>query len=406
MRILTVSQYYWPEPFNVADICEELVSRGHEVTVLTGIPNYPEGNVYPGYAAKRGMEEERNGVRILRTPLRPRKTGAVNRFLNYGSFSRNASRKARGLSEKYDVVLAYEVSPVMSANPAIVYAKANDVPCVIYVLDIWPECLLMGGITKDSPIYKHYRRVSSRIYSSADVLVVSSPRFIDYLRPMVGGGAAYEYLPQYAEDIFAENSRGKVLQVSWLLDGYAPEGFDLTFAGNVGASQAVDVIVRSAKYIDGSVRIHIVGSGSELARCREIAKEDGLTNVFFHGRHPLEAMPVFYKASDALVVSFANSPVVGYTLPRKVQTYLAAGKPLVGAALGVARKVIEEADCGLVCNPGAPEAFAEVCRKFATSTDAKRAEWAANARNYYESNFERGTFFNNLERILGKVAKR
>lgn len=404
MRILAVSQYYWPEPFNVADICEELAARGHEVTVLTGIPNYPEGDVYPGYDAKRGMEEERNGVRIVRVPLRPRKSGAVNRFLNYESFSRNASRKARRLREKFDVVFAYEVSPVMSANPAIAYAKANGVPCVIYVLDIWPECLLMGGITKNSAIYRHYRHVSSRIYSSADVLAVSSPRFIDYLKPMVSDGVVYEYLPQYAEDIFAGGSHGKTLQEPGLLGGYAPDGFDLTFAGNVGAAQAVGDIVHAAKCLDSSVRIHVVGSGSELARCKEIAAEDGSTNVFFHGRHPIEVMPSFYAASDALVVSFANSPVVGYTLPRKVQTYLAAGKPLVGAVLGEARKVIEEAGCGLVCDPESPEAFAEVCKEFAASSVAKRAEWASNARNYYESNFERGLFFDNLERILDKAA--
>lgn len=404
MRILAVSQYYWPEPFNVADMCEELVRRGHEVTVLTGLPNYPEGDFYPGYEDGRAREEERNGVRIVRVPMRPRKTGAVNRFLNYETFSRNATKKARAIDGDYDVVFAYEVSPVMSAEPALEYARLHGKPAVVYVLDIWPECLLSGGVKKGSLVYRHYEKVARSIYSRADLLAVSSPRFEEYIRDLPVHGVRCVYLPQYAEDLFSEGASkvGGDRDIA----GYGEDGFDLTFAGNVGAAQAVDTLVRAASRLDGSIRIHIVGSGSELDRCKRIASELQAGNVRFHGRRPLGEMPLFYAKSDALIVSFADDPVIGYTLPRKLQTYLAAGKPVLGTLVGEAGRVIAEADCGLCCNAEDPDAFASICREFAGAGAARRDEWGLNARAYYEGHFRRDDFFDRLESALAGEAVR
>lgn len=398
MRILVVSQYYWPEPFNIADICEELVLRGHEVTVLTGFPNYPEGRLYPGYEHMSRLVEERNGVFIVRVPLHPRGEGAFNRLLNYETFSRRASREARRLGAGFDVVLAYEVSPVMSASPALAYAEKYRVPALIYVLDIWPECLVSGGIAKNSLAYRYYKRVSRRIYSQADLLLLSSPGFQQYLEGLPVSDGRYRYLPQYAEELFtvAPSENGTIA----LPEGYGPDGVDVTFAGNVGAAQSVDTLVRAAPLLDEGIRLHVVGSGSELDACKKIAGELGARNVFFHGRRDLSEMPTFYAASDALVVSFANDPVVGYTLPRKVQTYLAAGRPLLGSVVGEARRVIEEAQCGMCAPSEDPAAFAETCNRFARSTDAQRHAWAVNARDYYEDKFSRPRFFDELDDVL------
>ena len=405
MRILVVTQYYWPEPFNVGDMCEELVRRGHQVTVLTGFPNYPEGEWYAGYSGKRPMEETRNSVNIMRVPHHPRKQGAIHRMLNYETFSRNASKAARKLGDEFDVAFAYEVSPVMSASPALAYAKTHDVPAVIYVLDIWPQCLLSGGIDERSGVYRYYEKVSRRIYSGADMLLLSSPSFQSYLDCLLGIPGHCCHLPQYAEDIFADGVSGA--EGATIPAGYDDDihGVDVTFAGNVGAAQSVETLIRAFAPLGPDIRLHVVGAGSELQHCRQLA--DGLSaeNVFFHGRHELSEMPLYYGLSDALAISFMDDPVIGYTLPRKMQTYLAAAKPVLGSVTGEAARVIEEARCGLYCKPEAPEAFAELCRTFAASSQDQRREWSENARVYYDGHYSRDLFFDRLEELLNQMVE-
>lgn len=394
MRILAVSQYYWPEPFNVSEICEELVSRGHEVTVLTGLPNYPEGELYPGYKHGKLREQERNGVKIVRSWLWPRKKGAINRFLNYETFSWSASSQSRKLKGEFDVVLSFEISPIMSANPALVYAKRMDVPCLLYVIDIWPECLLAGGITRESPIFRHYSKVSAQIYRAADRLAVTSPLFVDYISNLIGERIEACYLPQFAEDLFEQ------------VDCAAPDGYvsgitNLTFAGNVGAAQSVDTVIRAASLLpQDNVTFHIVGSGSELESCKKLAVDLNVQNVVFHGRKPLEDMPNYYSASDAMLATFSDNPVLGYTLPRKIQSYLAAGKPVLGTLIGESRRVIEEAHCGVCCDAADYKEFARSVSKFIALSDEERRNLGINARNYYMSHFSRSSFFERLEHQL------
>lgn len=403
MKILAVSQYYWPEPFNVSDICEELVSRGNEVTVLTGIPNYPEGDVYPGYDAKRGCEEERNGVRIVRAPMSPRGKGALNRVRNYYSFSRNGSKLARRMLGDCDMVLSFEISPVMSARPAIAYSEMHGKPHFMYVIDIWPECLLAGGIKKDSAIYRHFESVSADIYGAADGLAVTSPQFGPYISGLVGGEVDAAYLPQYAEDGFSElPDPDPHLDEGMFRDGR----LHYMFAGNVGAAQSVETLVEAAAQLEGDgIDFHVVGSGSTLEKCEKLAAELGAGNVFFHGRHPIEEMPAYYAKADVMIATFANSPILGYTLPRKIQSYMAAGKPVIGTVTGEARRVLDEAGCGFCCEAEDVAGLVECCRKMAATPEPLRAEFGERARKYCSEHYSRESFFatliNALETLKG-----
>ena len=398
MRILAVSQYYWPEPFNVADICEELAARGHEVTVLTGIPNYPEGDVYPGYDAKRGMEEERNGVRIVRASMAPRRKGPVNRVRNYYSFSRNGSSVVQRLGPGFDAVLSFEISPVMSANPAIAYAEAFGAPLLLYVIDIWPECLLAGGIRRSSAVYKHFSKVSAHIYSVADMLAVTSPSFEGYIGHLLGESIEVVNLPQYAEDGFSELPEpDPTLDAAMFRDGK----LHLMFAGNVGSAQSVETLVRAAALVrDDATDFHVVGSGSSLDGCMSLAKDLGADNVFFHGRHPIEEMPAYYAKADAMVATFADNPVLGYTLPRKIQSYMAAGKPVIGTVTGEARRVLEEAGCGFCCDAEDAEGLASCCRRMAAATPLERMAYGDRARDYCARHYSRESFFKTLTEAL------
>lgn len=404
MRILVACQHYWPEPFNTADVCEGLVQRGHEVAVITALPNTGmENNDIPAeWGDPERLNQVRNGVSVHRVRLHPRRYGAVNRVRNYLSFWRNANRLARGLDEEFDVALGYQFSPVMQVDPALVYARRHNIKTLLYCFDLWPVSLTAGGFSESSLPYRWMERVSRRIYSQADRIAVTSPYFDAYFREELGLDVPDSvYLPQYADDSFSRDAEPAVP------DGYDPSKVNLTFAGNVGQAQSVITIVEAAGLLRErhDIVFHVVGSGSRLEQCRSRASELGLENLVFHGRRPVGEMPAYYAASDAMLATFEASPMATYTLPRKVTTYLAAGRPVLAALDGETERVIADAQCGLTCAAADAEGLAGIARKFAALPAGERELMGGNARSYYESHFTKELFFETLEQALSDLAK-
>lgn len=395
MKILLICQYYAPEPFRVSDLCEEMVRRGHEVMVVTGEPNYPEGEIYPGYENHAKSDEVKEGVRIHRCPIIPRKTGALYRMLNYYSYANKASKYVKSKAcapkdgGKFDVVLVYQLSPVMMAKAGIAYGKKHGVPVVMYCLDLWPESIVVGGIDRKSAIFRHFHRVSGRIYTKMDRILITSRMFKEYLQQEFGvRDGVVEYLPQYAEGIF-ENVPARVPE----------ETINVMFAGNIGAAQSVDTILKAAQILtDAPVKFHIVGGGSELRRLKQIAEEKKLENVTFYGRQPLSEMPGFYGMADVMLVTLNSDPVLSRTLPGKVQSYMAVGKPIIGAINGETEKVIRAAQCGF-CGPAEDAAaLAENIRCFMAMEH--KEVLGKNAKAYYDEKFEEEKFMDKLENEL------
>lgn len=392
-KILVICQYYKPEPFRISDICEELVHRGHEVHVVTGYPNYPEGVLYEGYGKGKHIDEVINGVKIHRCYTVPRQTGIIKRFLNYYSYAIFSTKYV--LSKKcvasdgrtFDVVYCNQLSPVMMAHAAIAYKKKYKVPVVMYCLDLWPESLIAGGVKRDSILYKYYHHVSRKIYQKMDKILITSRMFSEYFQQEFGfQDEKTEYLPQYAEGIFEEIETKQVT-----------ETFEFMFAGNIGSIQNVDTIIKAAELLkDEPVRFHIVGSGSDLERLKKIG--DHVENVVFYGRRPLEEMPTFYKKADAMLITLQADSVLSMTLPGKVQSYMAVGKPIIGAINGETRRVIEEAKCGYC---GSAEDAAELANNIRLFIENPEKEiMGKNARVYYEKHFEQKEFMDRLEAYL------
>ena len=391
MKILVVCQHYFPEPFRLPDICETLVRRGHAVTVVTGTPNYPEGEIYDGYAKGARADEVINGVRVHRCPLIPRKTGTLYRVLNYYSFVLSSEWYLHRCKEDFDVVFVNQLSPVMMAQAGLSWAKRHGKKCVLYCLDQWPESLLAGGIRKDSIVYQIFLRVSQNIYRRADDLLVSSRGFVNYFRQVLKlEDKRIRYMPQYAEDLFdtlPEPAQKK-------------DSVDFMFAGNVGALQSVDTIVEAARLVQNEkkIHIHIVGGGIALEACKKQA--EGLENITFHGRHDIGEMPAFYAMADAMLITMKDDPVLSATLPGKVQTYMAAGKPVVGAIGGETASVVnEDAACGMCCAPEDAKGLADIMLRIAED-DALRVQFGENARRYYQEYFRKEQFFALLETVL------
>lgn len=390
-KILVICQYYKPEPFRIADICEEMVHRGHEVQVVTGYPNYPEGILYDGYGKGKHIDEVINGVKIHRCFTVPRQRGAVKRLINYYSYVVSSTKYVLSKDciasdgKPYDVVFCNQLSPVMMAEAAIAYKKKCKVPIVMYCLDIWPESLVAGGITRESKIYKYFYYVSRKIYRQMDKILITSRMFSNYLRDEFNiKEEKIEYLPQYAEGIFEQIPTREE-------DGM----FNFMFAGNIGAIQSVETVINAAEMLkDEPVKFHIVGGGTDLERLQKLGKD--LKNVVFYGRRPLEEMPEFYAKSDAMLVTLAADPVLSLTLPGKVQSYMAVGKPIIGAINGETKVVIEDAECGFCGKADDAVELAENIKKFIRSED--RVTMGRNARKYYEENFEEKLFMDKLEK--------
>lgn len=392
MKILVACQYYAPEPFRISDICEALAEQGNDVTVVTGTPNYPEGEIYPGYEKGARADEVIGGVRVHRCPLIPRKSGAVYRFLNYYSFVWSSRRYLRKMKEDFDVVFVNQLSPVMMAEGALAWAKRNHRRCVLYCLDLWPESLLAGGIGQGSPIYQLFLRISRRIYRSADGILVSSRGYAEYFREKFQIENV-RYLPQYAEDLFGELPQPTEEK----------QTVDFLFAGNVGSGQSVETIVEAARLLknERTIHIHIVGGGISLEKCRILA--EGLPNITFYGRQELEQMPRYYAMADVFLVSLVKDPVLSMCLPGKVQSYLAAGKPVVGAIDGEAARVIREAECGMCAPAEDPETLAELIRRMAAQPELRK-QYGENARRYYRAHFQKEKFISDLAAVLQENA--
>ena len=392
MKILVACQYYAPEPFRISDICEALAEQGNDVTVVTGTPNYPEGEIYPGYEKGARADEVIGGVRVHRCPLIPRKSGAVYRFLNYYSFAWSSRRYLREMKEDFDVVFVNQLSPVMMAEGALAWAKRNHRRCVLYCLDLWPESLLAGGIGQGSPIYRLFLRISRRIYRSADGILVSSRGYAEYFREKFQIENV-RYLPQYAEDLFGELPQPTEEK----------QTVDFLFAGNVGSGQSVETIVEAARLLknERTIHIHIVGGGISLEKCRILA--EGLPNITFYGRQKLEQMPRYYAMADVFLVSLVKDPVLSMCLPGKVQSYLAAGKPVVGAIDGEAARVIREAECGMCAPAEDPETLAELIRRMAAQPELRK-QYGVNARQYYRAHFQKEKFISDLAGVLQENA--
>jgi glycosyltransferase involved in cell wall biosynthesis len=286
------------------------------------------------------------------------------------------------LKDSFDVVFINQLSPVMMASAGIKYAKTHNKKAILYCLDLWPASLGAGGINSGI-VYQWFYKVSRKIYRSVDKILISSSSFSVYFAEEFDIRNTM-YLPQYAEETFTPDECKK-----------EPDQYiDLMFAGNVGSAQSVDTIIRAAALCRDitNLRWHIVGDGKEIVTCQTLAQELDAP-VIFYGRKPVEEMPKYYAMADAMLVTMQNDPVISLTLPGKVQSYLAAGKPIIGAIGGETQRVILESRAGMCANAEDAEGLARCVREFVSSN---KEVFAQNAITYSANNFTKKKFISNL----------
>ena len=395
MRILVTSLIYAPDDFRINEITARLAREGHEVTVLTGLPDYTTSRIPREYRFFRRRRERINGCDVIRIPMTARRHGVFFRALNYATFALFGALYARCIRlPQVDAIFAYETSPVFQVSPAVVLRRRLGVPLVLYCLDIWPESLKAWNVPESSPVFRVVRRISRRLYRAADTVAVSSQPFIAYLEQLGVDPARLCYLPQDCADIGAQPTP-------------APHGtFDFYYCGNVGAVQNVDCLLRAlAQVPEPEARACIVGDGIELENCRALAQQLQLGDrAVFCGRVPADRMEEIYRQADALVLTLRGGDMIGQTLPAKLQTYMCVGRPIVAAADGATADEIAAADCGLCVPAGDAEALAQAMRTVLRERETF-IEKGRNGRNYYEEHFTTERFDRQLIGLL-KGSKR
>lgn len=408
MKILIVSQYFWPENFRINDLVSGLRERGHEITVLTGFPNYPSGKIFEGYGYLRRRREDYRGITVCRVPLFPRGSGRGWRLaLNYLTFAFFASVEGpfccRG---KYDLIFVYEPSPVTVGIPALILKKLKRALLFFWVLDLWPESLSATGAVRKRFVLSAIDRLVRWIYARCDRVLIQSQRFAPYLEKQGVNRERIVYFPNWAEALFEQAPAPPDSGMRWE-EGELPEGFRVIFAGNIGAAQDFPTILSAAELLQK--RCHdvcwiIIGGGRAEGWVREQVELRGLSKiVFLIGERPLEEMPGYFARASLMLVTLRRDPIFSLTIPGKIQSYLACGRPVVAALDGEGARVIEESGAGLVAPAEDPAALAEAVEKLYRTSGPERDIMGRRGRDYYRKHFRREMLLDRLETLAETI---
>lgn len=401
MKILVLSQYFWPESFIINDIVRTLDEQGHEVVVATGKPNYPDGDIFEGYQA-RGTQRERylDRVDVVRVPLWPRGAGgAKNLILNYLSFVLAGLFYLPWLLRKrqFDAILVFAPSPILQAIPAIPLKWIKGARLALWVQDLWPESLAATGFVKNAAVLRMVGWLVRGIYRCCDTLLVQSRAFVE----PVSRYASLEKIVYYPNSMDSRTEVAATVLPEPLVDVLATH-FCVVFAGNLGTAQALDTLVEAAVQLrdDPDVRLVLVGSGSRLGWLQSQKEALGLDNLILPGRFPMESMPAIFERSAVLLVSLSDQAIFAQTVPSKIQAYLAAGRPIVASLNGEGAKVVIEAGAGMVSAAEQAEPLVTNLRRLRAMDKDERVQMGRSGREYFNVHFDMDVQVKRLVEIL------
>jgi len=406
MKILIVTQYFWPESFRINDLAVGLKEKGHQVTILTGIPNYPDGHFFQGYGFFKNVCQDYHGVKVMRLPLVPRGNGKGFRLaLNYFSFAFFASFLApffcRG---KFDLIFIYEPSPITVCLPALLLKKLKSAPVMFWMQDLWPESLSATGAVRSEKILKMVDMLVRFIYKGCDRILVQSQAFFEPVKRRGGDSSRVLYYPNSAEELY----QPVMLEKDAPERAVMPEGFCVTFAGNIGAAQDFGTILNAAELLKDQTEINwvVIGDGRMFPWVKsQVIERNLMQTVHLLGRYPVEAMPRFFALSDALLVTLKKEPIFSLTIPSKIQSYLACAKPIIAALDGEGARIIKEAAAGMTCSAENPEALAEAVLEMYRMPQSERQAMGMCGNTYFNAHFEHKMLLDRLELWMEELKK-
>jgi glycosyltransferase involved in cell wall biosynthesis len=402
MRILIISQYFWPENFRINDLCLELKERGHDITVITGLPNYPKGDFFNGYNFFSNKSDFWKGVKIIRCKLFPRKNGSsLFLFFNFISFPIFSSFRILFLKAKFDNIIVYQLSPGTVGLPGIVAKYKYNAPLSFYIQDIWPESLSDAGNIKSKFILKIVDKMMNYFYVHSNKILVQSEGFINFLNKKGIPKSKLTYIPNTVESFY------KPVEILEKYKNQIPNGFNILFAGNIGYAQDFDTIVNAALILkEKNIEVNwvIIGDGrAKQSLIDKVFKLGLVKNFHFIGIRPSEEMPFYFSCASVLLVSLKDTLIFSLTIPSKVQSYLACKKPIIANINGIGAKTIVDSKSGLVSNSGDFEMLAKNIEEMVNKNSFEMNSFAINGYNYFLSNFERKIIYDKLEENLNSL---
>lgn len=443
-KILVICQYFHPEQFRINDICTEWVKRGYDVTVLTGIPNYPQGKFFDGYGLIKKRREIWNGIKIIRIPLIPRGHNSIGLILNYFSFPVSGFFWNLFTKVKADYVFMFETSPMNQCSIGVQYARKHKIPLYLYVQDLWPENVEIVTGIHNRLVIGPIDRMVDKIYRACDEIFVTSPSFVEALvnRKVAVPREKVHYWPQYAEEFYrvvdrqeakknlgltkqdySDNKIGVSGEVAGsLLDD---SSFKIAFTGNIGYAQGLQILPKAAALLsDKNISFVIVGDGRYKEKLLKEIDEEGIRDKFIMvDRQMPERIPDILALCDAAFISFMDTQLFTWTIPAKLQSYMACGMPIIAAAKGETERIIKEADCGVCVDIGNANALAEAVLKISKKYEEMvavtrtfedessfgqerssqgvykefKVKYGANARRYFEEHFTKKKLLDEFE---------
>jgi len=399
LKILIITQYFYPENFRINDLVEELSNRNHEIKVLTGMPNYPNGRYFKGYNLFSIGRSKVGKIKIVRAPLIPRYSGkGWQLLLNYFSFAFFSTMfLSFFFNEKFDLIFVYEPSPITVGIPAVLFKKIKKIPIIFWVQDLWPESIEAAGLIKSDIILRPISVIVKWIYRNCNIILIQSKGFI---KPVINSGAdksKIEYVPNWAENFYKPNLKDKNIYLS-----LPKKGFNIMFAGNIGVAQSIDTIIFSAQELKNyNINWIIIGNGRKknyfISEINKLKLED---KFYFIDQKPPQQMPYYFNYADVLLVTLLSKPIFAYTIPGKIQSYLACGKPIIGSLDGEGANIILESNSGLAVNAEDYKLLSAAVIKLKVMPKKDLNQMGINALKYYQNNFDRKEVINKIEKLM------
>lgn len=401
MRILILSQYFWPENFQINDIARGLRDTGHEVVVVTGLPNYPGGKFFPGYGYGGPYQDSFDGIEVRRAPLIPRgNSGKLRLLLNFATMALSHTLLAPWLTRgEFDVLLVYEPSPITIGIPARFIKRLKGVPLAFWVQDLWPQSLSATQSIRSGWILDSVDRLVRWIYRGCDRVLVQSRAFISPIEAQGVASHRIAYMPNIADAVYRRQSPAADDPATKEF----PAGFRVVYAGNIGAAQDFPTILNAAETLRERQNIQwiIIGEGRMRGWVESEISNRGLqSTVKLLGSRPAEQMPSYFSHADVLLASLRREPIFAYTIPSKIQSYLACGKPIIAALDGEGARVVREADAGWTVPAEDSNALAKAVLT-ASQMDHRQLEiMGSRAEQYFHAHFDRKMLLSRLENAL------
>lgn len=393
MKILVVSQYFYPENFRINTLCRELVDRGHDVTVMTAYPQYPGGVIYEGYGFDKPYEKEWHGVKIHRVKTYPRGKGPLGLLRNCVSYVISGNRWVKQCQEKYDAVFVFEVSPVTVGLPAVAYKKKFGTPVFFNLQDLWPENVHEVLGIRFPPLTWVINKIVDRIYRNSDKILCASNGFVKNLEERGVDTEKLVFWPQFCLEPRLEDAEKPEI--------YTGDTFNVVFTGNIGDAQGLDLMIEAARELKGQgIRWYLVGDGRARERLEKLAREYCVEeDVVFVGRVSEAEANRYVWYADCAYLSFRNNKLFNMTIPAKLQTYLACGAPILAATGGESAQIINSAKCGIAVNAELDK-LVEAAKMMAAGSAEEKQVMSDAARRYFDENFTMDKLVTQLEAIM------